>query len=89
MFLALIARQFKGNDRDRQAHILDKAGRIILNKFRSAGCAHNHRIGLESFNNVERGGLEKLGGILAQIPGLKSRIGDRGTLAAPFDHSEQ
>ena len=89
IFLALIARQFERHDRDREPHRLGETRGIVLDQLGGAGRADQHRLRLEAFERIARGTLEQFGGVLAEIARLEGGVGDRGTLAAPFNHREQ
>ena len=60
-----------------------------MDQFGGARGADDHRLGLEAGKGVAGGVLEQVGGIAAQIAGLKGGVGDGRAVVAPFDHGEE
>ena len=89
VFLALVGRQFERDDRHRQAERARQAAGIVLDQFRGAGGADQHRLRLEPLIRVARRGLEQFGGIAAEIARLEGRVGHRAAASPPLDHGEQ
>ncbi len=89
VFLALIAGQIEGNDRDGQFQRLGQPAGIILDQFGGAGGPHDHRLRGEAGKGIAGGVLEQVGGIGAKVTRLKAGIGDGRAVVAPFDHGEQ
>ena len=89
VFLALIRRQVQRDDRDRQPQRLGQPAGIVLDQLCRARGAHDDGFRLEPVIGVLRRGAEQVGGVAAQIAGLKGGVADRRALGPPFDHGEQ
>ena len=89
VFLFLIGGQFQRHHGNRQGERGGEAARIVLNEFGGAGGADDHGLGLEAVIGFLGGALEEFGGVAAEIPGLKGRVGHGRAGAAALDHGEE
>ena len=89
VFLALVAGQVQRDDRHRQPQRLGQPAGIVLDQLCRAGGPHDDRFRAEPVIGILRGGAEQVGGVAAQIAGLKGGVADRRALGPPFDHGEQ
>ena len=89
IFFALIAGQFKRNNRHRQTHGFRHSTRIILDQFGRTRGTNNQGLGLKTVISILTGCFKQIGRISAQIARLKGGIGHRWAVITALDHCEQ
>ena len=85
-----VGRQLQIDDRNStEVHAGCQGTGLILDQFSRAALPHQQGLGLEPLHSLRHRTLHQLGGITAQISGLKGGVGDRWAPVTPLDHREQ